>query len=564
MSNLDAVLKASKSRWQRGVDDFLKFAAGGSPGPKATTIRSAVYGNMHFDEIEMRFIESFYLQRLRGVSQMGLLNYVYPDARHSRFEHSLGALWSLKGLLEQDAAVNDHLKDEDKKALFVAALLHDCGHGPFSHTTESLLEMAGLDKRLRRPAQGELGKVKPHERRFRDMLRDKDFFLSELGLSSYGIAKALGHYGISVDRVQDLVLGKPGVPLINLVSGDFDVDKMDYFRRDAFFTGTLGGGVDMEAIQRWIRIHDDDGGAARAAFDSRVVGHLLHLLYSREHVYNITAYHPTARIVSSLLMVAGDLALRSLPAEDAAKLFTQIELLDDREFLAALEYSARDLDSQDAKLLQLVNQRILLRRLPKKLAVLTRSEFRNVFEAAIPNLENGNDAHDLPVLAYCKLSEIAGGRYSKLLKPGFAGDDVVMLELTPSLGSSVDEFSNCSRERSTLDEILVLPRTSKSPTSLTEWIDASVGAGAAEAHARSLRSYKLLLWRALVLVPASVRAAFEGNSAATQQFLQDFSAALANQELARPLGRTMKSWGPAVKEIDLRIKALRDQRPALP
>jgi HD superfamily phosphohydrolase len=552
-SMIDHLIRASQRRWQRGAEDFARLIRNGHPLPKETTIRSAVYGNMSFGPEEMRFIESYYLQRLRHVSQMGLIHLVYPDARHSRFEHSLGVLWSLKSLLTQDAHVAKTLKDDEKRTLFFAALLHDCGHGPFSHTTETLLEIAGLDKQLRRPVEGEGRKVKPHERRARDMVQDDDFHLANLDIQSYGLREALDRFGVDPDDVVRLILGLSPAPLLNLLSGDFDVDKMDYFRRDAFFTGTMGGGVDMEALQRWVRITRQDGGFPRASYDSRVVGHLLHLLYSREHVYGVTAYHPVARIAAAMLLVAGDLALRALNPDAGALLFCNLELLDDREFLHGLELGANDSDHEDGVLLRKVIQRLYLRRLPKRLATLTRGEFTQRFAQCIGPLEEESRPPTLPLLAYCRISDIANGKYVRLFGTGDE-DDLAILDLSPQLGSAAKGPGEFEGERNTLDGISIM-RGRHSTASLSEWLEESAGQGAADSAAQALRVYKLALWRALVLVPASLKTALVEKKQ-VDEFLDAFAAALAESSVRRPFGKT-RPWGPTHSLAGTMIKRWR-------
>lgn len=521
--------------------------------PARRTIRSAIYGNMEFDAEEMRFIESFYLQRLRHVSQMGLLQLVYPDARHSRFEHSLGVLHSLKSLLGADRAVQRKLTDEEKKTLFFAAILHDCGHGPFSHTTESLLELCGLDIQLRKKIPGESDGVKPHERRARDVIQDADFHLANLGISSYGLREMLERLGVDSREVVGIILGNKPSLLVNLLSGDFDVDKMDYFRRDAFFTGTMGGGVDMEAMQRWVRIFEE-AGFPTAAYDSKIVGHLLHLLYSREHVYSITAYHPAARIAAALILIAGDLSLRALPADAAATIFSNIELLDDRDLLSVLEIAAADVSNPDADLLRRIIQRLYLRRLPKRLATLSRSDFAAAFAQCIPVLEA--ETGKLPQMVYCRLSDIHDGKYLRLLGSD-ATDDLAILEMSPKLGAVGSGFDSSDKEMATLDGILIAPGGGTN-TSLREWLDNNAGTGAAEAHARALRAYKLSIWRALVAVPASLRAALQEKNL-TNQFISDFAATLANDTLCRPLKNTRKPWTEALSLVGANLRRWRGE-----
>jgi HD superfamily phosphohydrolase len=551
MSAFETLISACRERWARGAADFAKLHTA-NPGrlPAEKTVRSAIYGNMEFGKEEMRFIESFYLQRLRNVSQMGLLNLVYPDARHSRFEHSLGVLFSLKSLLTADRKVKDALSERERRTLFFAAILHDCGHGPFSHTTESLLKLSGLDLEMRPKEAGEEG-VKPHERRCRDMIRDTDFHLRNLGIPSYGLKAALAQFDVDPEAVVDTIRGKKPSLLLNLLSGDFDVDKMDYFRRDAFFTGTTGGGVDMEAIQRWVRIVEREG-YKTASYDSRLVGHLLHLLYSREHVYNVTAFHPVARIAAALVLVAGDLVLRALEPAAAAQIFANLELFDDRELLSIIETASREQarDRAEAIILERVVQRLYLRRLPKRLATLSRSEFSSIFAACADSLEK--ETGSLPELAYCRLSAIAGGKYLKLLPNG--EDDIAILEMSPKLGSSGLGNEACEQETRTLDGILI--SHNGLPVKLSEWLDRTAGAGASAAHAKALRAYKLSIWRALVVVPAALRLNLR-EKALEPEFLRDFAAALADTNVRRPFGKTRAAWSDALNEVGAALKIWR-------
>lgn len=534
-----AVIEAAKERWQRGARDFQRLLRTDmkSHRPGAKIIRSAVYGDMRFSAEEMLFVESFYLQRLRRISQMGLMHLVYPDARHSRFEHSLGVLHSLKALLEADPQVRESLDDRTRRTLYFAAMLHDCGHGPFSHTTETLLEIAGLDIQMRPFSPGDSQKLKPHEKRGRSMILDTDFHLENLNLETYGLSQALQSVGkVDPDLVARLVVGSEPSPLVNLLSGDFDVDKMDYFRRDAFFTGTRGGGVEMEALQRWIRVYKA-GDYPRASFDRKAVGHVLHMLYSREHVYFITAFHPVARIVAALLLVAGDVALRVLPPEASGLLYANIELLDDQELLSILQMVGRgavddaELETE-RRLLQRIVERIYLRRLPKRLCTLTRGEFLESFSSCIPALEHVSGT--LPHLAYCRISKIAGGKYLKFLRDSDDSDDVAILDLSPPLGRAEESTLNTLREREMLGRISVYVDVTKQPSPLDKWLNQHAGAGAAEAHAAALRAYKLGLWRALVLVPASIRISLHGDEKMREDFLVDFSVALENPESRLP------------------------------
>jgi HD superfamily phosphohydrolase len=560
VASFQNILEACHERWRLGSESIQRLLQKNmrNKRPKAKTIRSAIYGNMEFESDEMFFIESYYLQRLRHVSQMGLMHLVYPDARHSRFEHSLGVAHSLKSLLTADPNVRAWFEKRktERRALVFAALLHDCGHGPFSHTTESLLSWSGLDATFRRPAPNEGLKTKPHERRCRDMILDADFHLANLGIESYGLRTALKQFGTDPESVVQLVVGNEGAPLLNLLSGDFDVDKMDYFRRDAFFTGTTGGGVDMEVIQKWVRVEKRNGAPA-VAFDRRLVGHLLHLLYSREHVYSITAYHPVVRTADALLLVSGDLALRSLKPRDAADLYSNLELLDDTEFLALLEIAASDLRAGEGGLLRRILQRLRSRRLLKRLRTLSRDQFKQIFGTCIKVLEDESGGERPPELVYCRVSDIGKGKYTQHLVHARPQDDIVILDMRPEIGLARDTFRQSARELNTLENILVSDPTAKI-ASLANWINRNAGKGAAASMASALHAYKLAVWKALVLVPASLKFALQ-SSGRTDVFVKQLAETFSQPALVRPFRRTRSSWAHALELAGSNVRQWRGQ-----
>ena len=97
-------------------------------------IRSAVYGDIDLKYPELMYLVDMpYVQRLRQISQMGLVHFVYPEARHSRFDHTLGVAWNVRQVC---SSLGGEVSPIDQKTLLAAAILHDIGHGPFSHCTE--------------------------------------------------------------------------------------------------------------------------------------------------------------------------------------------------------------------------------------------------------------------------------------------------------------------------------------------------------------------------------------------------------------------------------------------
>jgi hypothetical protein len=171
------------------------------------TIRDPIHSNILLDDLALDLINTPEFQRLRRIKQLGYVNLLYPGANHTRFEHSLGtyhlAVQSMN-LFRSKKWISKERIAEVK----AAALLHDLGHGPFSHISEEILnDLKGIT----------------HE----DLTK-------ELVLSS-SIGDILSSHGIDPLRVAKLIEGKGKYGA--LIAGDLDVDRMDYLMRDAHYTG---------------------------------------------------------------------------------------------------------------------------------------------------------------------------------------------------------------------------------------------------------------------------------------------------------------------------------------
>jgi len=254
-----------------------------------------------------------------------------------------------------------------------------------------------------------------------------------------------------------------------------------------------------------------------------------------------------------LLLVAGDLALRGLPPDQGALLYSNIELMNDQEFLSALELTAAaGSASPYVGLLRRIVQRLQLRRLHKRVGTLSRSEFSVHFKSCLSKLERGDKG--LPPFSYCLLSEIADGKYLPSLGASDPEDDVIILEMSPSLGPLASTMHACEKEATLLNEIQIVDSEGHA-VSLALWLDMNAGAAASAAQAQALRAYKLSIWKALVLAPASVREAIRGSEA---EFLRDFSDTLAKDDLARPYGRRAE-WATTVGIVGEKVAAWRAQ-----
>jgi HD superfamily phosphohydrolase len=169
-------------------------------------------------------VEHPYFQRLRRIKQLSLTHYVYPGALHTRFHHALGALHLMTQTIRvlQSKAVD--ITDEEAEAVQIAILLHDIGHGPFSHTLENTL-------------------IKVHH--------------EELSLL---FMEALNEqFGGKLRLAMDIFKGEhPKRFLHQLVSSQLDMDRMDYLNRDSYFTGVSEGVIGYHRLIKMFAVHDNE------------------------------------------------------------------------------------------------------------------------------------------------------------------------------------------------------------------------------------------------------------------------------------------------------------------
>jgi HD superfamily phosphohydrolase len=185
------------------------------------TIKDSVHDHVEVTGVAADLVDTAPVQRLRRVHQLGTVHFVYPSANHTRFEHSLGVYH-----LACQALSHLDVTGQNAERVRAAAVLHDVGHGPFSHTTEDLVH--------RRTG-------KCHDE------------VADL-LSSGAVARVLDDHGLDPSRVAALVRGEGR--LGQLVAGELDVDRMDYLVRDAHHTGVPYGTIDHERLVRALRFVD--------------------------------------------------------------------------------------------------------------------------------------------------------------------------------------------------------------------------------------------------------------------------------------------------------------------
>jgi HD superfamily phosphohydrolase len=346
-------------RWQAGIasfledkDEYLKFRNVGKEkeflkrrfdessilkdrSNGSYSLRTAIYGDIPLNYDEAFLIDSFYLQRLKKISQLGLVHHVYPDSRHSRFEHSLGVLHICKKIISN--LRKDDL-DENEGDLRFAALLHDIGHGPLSHFSEEFLTQEGIDSLLHPLTGGVTSSL--HERRGRDMILDHDYIQKRWHIDSYGLNDILDRFGAHPTMVANMVTGesKGDTYLTQIINGPIDADKLDYLIRDSHFTGVSFGKVEVDRLKP--KVFENPDGSKVLAFDESSMDCLLNFLFNRELMYSAIAYHRGNRIVSSMLFAATHIAMQLLDDGGRIELIHHLMIMDDEDFLRTLEIIA--------------------------------------------------------------------------------------------------------------------------------------------------------------------------------------------------------------------------------
>ncbi len=236
-------------------------------------IKDPVHGYIRINKIERAIIDTYPVQRLRRIRQLAGSEFVYPAANHTRFEHVLGAMY-LAGVLGEALPVE--LTTRQKQELRLAALLHDIGHGPFSHVFEPLM--------IRH-----LGRT--HE----DLV---PWLVAETEISS-----RLEKAGFNPKRIGQLAIGRLGDKrrpfLDQVISSSVDVDKMDFLVRDSFHTGAGYGSIDVNRLLYTMDVLDGN-----LAVDGTAVATLESFLLARLESFRTVYFHRTSRAVQIMIVRA--------------------------------------------------------------------------------------------------------------------------------------------------------------------------------------------------------------------------------------------------------------------
>jgi HD superfamily phosphohydrolase len=304
-------------------------------------IHDSLHGSIKLEGIFLELMDAPELQRLHYIRQLGMAYLVFPGANHTRFSHSLGTYF-----IASKIASELQLSENDQTVAAVAALLHDIGHGPFSHTLEYAFHS--------------LHAINHTDQTSRIITGEIDIISQRSQVEKCTIPQILEKYDINPKEVSELIQGMkvpyewtltPWLednpikvsPLTQIIHGEIDADQLDYLLRDSYYTGVAYGVIDLPYLLHTLELHN-----TTLSINPKGVEAAEALLVARSLMFSSVYYHHAVRIAETMLTRA---------AEDTLKEHPEIMGMSDWEFFAYLE-----------------------RGTPYQKDVVTRLRYRNLFK----------------------------------------------------------------------------------------------------------------------------------------------------------------------------------------
>jgi HD superfamily phosphohydrolase len=334
-----------------------------------------VHGDIGLSKLETELIDTPTFQRLRGIKQLGFAYTVYPSARHSRFEHSLGVMHIMSRILEsfrykdKDAVPEDHFLKQR-----IAALLHDIGHYPYSHLMEKI-DWGSAQKYISKKGQGEEGKVslpKPYPKHDR---------LGEIVITERkDIKEKLEGNNIDPKDIVALVRGGH-IEIPPLLNASLDVDRLDYLMRDSLSTGLPYGKVDLNYIVNNLELVGE-GTEKEIVVRAKARSSVEHMLMGRYFMFNTVYMHKTVfafeEIIRRIVLILWEKGKIYKSGEDIEKMARA----DSDEFLAFHDGYLDELINEHAndstdKTLAALCKAVKLRKPPKLVCEISELTFND-------------------------------------------------------------------------------------------------------------------------------------------------------------------------------------------
>ena len=358
-------------------------------------MRDPVWGYIYLPEPVLSLIDTEDFQRLRNITQLGYVHLVYPGARHSRFEHSIGVYHLAKQFLSRLLTSDPPLRinDEDIRVFIAATLLHDIGHYPFSHTLEELVPFFVL-----------------HEQRARQIILNQDgpiydILQQQFQVDPIRVANVIDYQNPQVHLPEDDLL------LANILSGTLDPDKIDYLLRDSLFCGVpFGESVNRDRLASSIKF---DPAHQRLAITSKGVSAVEALIFTNYLMYRNVYWHHGVRSASAMFKRSVQEILlhpdNELNVEDFHK-FTEGELIS----VLKMEQQRLDL-AGSAELLS----GTIFRRLYKVGAVLHPGDRKQSMMVYLDDLYHNPEKRRLKEMELCNI-------FSKKLGRRLCGHEILI------------------------------------------------------------------------------------------------------------------------------------------
>jgi len=308
-------------------------------------IKDPIHGYIEIDDLAIAIIDTVEMQRLRRIRQLGFSYLVYPGANHTRFEHSLGVYHLMNLLLDRLEVAK-----EEEQELIVASLIHDIGHGPYSHVTEPVI------KKITGNSHEDIEDII-----FKQEVEVERELEVEVG-SAKTIAEVLDELSLDKQKIAGYIKGKRGAEYVEgerdlskVLNGEIDVDKMDYLVRDSYYTGVAYGVVDNIRI-----IQGLDFVNGKVVITEKGILPAEYLLFSRFLMYPTVYKHHTSRIAQLMFSEALEYFVKSKSeSEDHIRQYAlALRRMDDSEINIAL----RNAKGYPEEMVELINKRQLFKR----------------------------------------------------------------------------------------------------------------------------------------------------------------------------------------------------------
>ncbi len=383
---------------------------------KFKILNDPIYGFISLpSELIFDLIEHPYFQRLRRITQLGLTYLVYPGAYHTRFHHAIGAMHLMQRAVGVLRSKGHDITAEEEEAVYIAILLHDIGHGPFSHALEHTL-VRNVD----------------HEQL-------SALFMERLNHSFDGKLTM----AIQIFRNE-----YPKRYLNELISSQLDMDRLDYLRRDSFYTGVTEGAINSERLLTMLNVSDD-----RLVVDAKGIYSVEKFIVARSLMYWQVYLHKTVLSAEFMLVnvlqrakelaaegveIHGTTALRTFLYEDPTLVdFEQSETLldtfahlDDSDIMAAI----KEWCNHEDRVLSDISRRIVDRRLFR--IELQREPFEEEYVNDIRTKIQGTFGFTTEEAAYYMIEKLTSNDIYK------AGDNQIRLLYKDGTVSDVAEAAD--------------------------------------------------------------------------------------------------------------------------